>query len=100
MLLRFQRIDVTKEKRWQIRSGFPQYDPEWIPKTIFYLGIDSDDYLYLYDKKSSVKCGKTKCQFKTWRVDTIERHRAQCSDSTEVKTKQVRTTRRSLCSAG
>ena len=90
MLLRFKKIDVTKERRWQIRSGGPgNYEPEWLPKITFNLGIDENNFFYLFDSKEATKCGKTKCLYKSWRVDKIEQHRTQCSDTTDVKSKQV-----------
>ena len=89
ILFRFVKLDVTKERRWQQRSGYPNYEPAWIPKITFNLGIDDQDYVYLYDRKESVKCGKNKCLFKTWRSDKIDRHRGQCSDTTQIKTMQT-----------
>ena len=95
VLLRFYKTTNKVDYRDGLtRSNCPgDLKPKWKPRMILYLLITDFPFtefiLTTQIKYEPVKCGKPGCGFKASRPSTIEAHRSQCRNYTEIKSKQI-----------
>ena len=95
ILLRFYKQNGEKDRhRYQYkRFNCPSdYYPDWQPKVTLFIMIEQYPFnqmnMSTVQPSQDVACGLPGCGFRTPRKDKLARHRNQCRNETEVKTKR------------
>ena len=95
ILLRFYKTTSKIDPRDGLsRNNCPgDYDPDWEPKMTLYFLINDypfNEFILTTEMKSKpIACGKPNCNYQAARASTIEKHRSNCRDYTEIESKQV-----------